>query len=98
MAYDTSHGNAPDPSIRIRPSARKHGIDDARIIHAIGATRVALENPNVPGQLLFLGPDRHGNPLEVIAFEDDAGILWVVHAMRLRSRYAALYREVNGHP
>jgi len=98
VAYNNHDGDDPSGEIRIRPSARKHGIDDARIRAVIRHAPIALENPVRPGQLIFLGPDHHGNPLEVIAFEDDEGVLWVIHAMRLRPRYRSTYLEVNGHP
>jgi len=46
---------------------------------------------------MFLGPDQHGNPLEVAAVEDDEGVLWIVHAMKVRKAYEDKYDEVSGH-
>ncbi len=46
---------------------------------------------------MFLGPDQHGNPLEVVGVEDDEGVLWIIHAMKLRKAYEDMYYEVNGH-
>jgi hypothetical protein len=43
---------------------------------------------------LFLGPDRDGVPLEVLAVELAESDLLVVHAMRLRRRYLDEYRMV----
>lgn len=53
------------------------------------ASEVSLE-----GVLLFLGLDRDGVPLEVAAIETREGDLLVIHAMRMRRRFAAAYAEV----
>jgi hypothetical protein len=47
---------------------------------------------------MYLAPDSHGNPIDVMGEFDEDGVLWVVHAMALRRGYEPLYREVNGHP
>lgn len=44
--------------------------------------------------VVFLGPDRHGVPLEVMAVELAGGDLLVIHAMKLRRTYLDAYREV----
>jgi hypothetical protein len=46
------------------------------------------------GQLVYLGPDQQGVPLEVCGFEDDAGELTIFHAMRLRPGYREAFEEV----
>ena len=83
--------------IEIRPSARKHGIGDDRIRYVVEHCPLPLDNPTWPGQTMFLGPDQHGNPLEVAAVEDDEGVLWIVHAMKVRKAYEDKYDEVSGH-
>jgi len=83
-----------DEWLAIRPSARRHGISDERIRHVIATCPLALDNPAYPGQRLFLGIDRHGVPVEVGALENRAGHLVVVHAMRLRPSYRALFSGV----
>lgn len=45
-------------------------------------------------RVLFLGPDEHGVPLEVLAVELDRGELLVIHAMRLRRQYRGDYETV----
>lgn len=78
----------------ILPSARKHGIGDQRMLHVVQACPLPLEHPWRAGQVLYLGPDQRGVPLEVGAFEDDAGELTIFHAMRMRPGYREAYAEV----
>ncbi len=83
-----------DQWLAIRPSARRHGISDERIRHVIATCPLALDHPMNPGQRLFLGVDQHGVPIEVVAYEDAAGTLTVVHAMRLRPSYRRILQQV----
>ena len=53
-----------------------------------------LEHPEHPGQVIYLGADQSGVPLEVVAFEDDSCELTIIHAMRLRPGYRERYEEV----
>jgi hypothetical protein len=48
------------------------------------------------GKVLYLGADRAGNMLEVIAIERDDGTEIVIHAMRMRRLYEPLLREMGG--
>lgn len=98
MAYIITHGLGGFTRILIRGSALKHGVTVERIRHAIRTCGHSLENPRSGSQLLFLGPDHNGNPLEVIGLVDADGALMVLHAMPLRRAYRELYQEVNGHP
>jgi hypothetical protein len=52
-----------------------------------------MEHPEATGQVIFLGPDQNGVPLEVVAFEDAEGQT-IIHAMRLRQSYRNVYEEV----
>ena len=78
--------------VRIRASARKHGIHDEDIRHALrhalGWKR--LDRVGVPAMTLIVGPDRAANLLETIVVHDDDGTDVVIHAMRLRPRYRML--------
>ena len=79
----------------IRPSALKHGISAERMIHVVDTTcPMPLDHPDGNGQVIFLGPDQRGVPLEVTGFQDDNGHLTILHAMRLRPSYKAAYEEV----
>lgn len=69
---------------RILPSARKHGLTDRSILHAISISfRVVTIEPDL---LLIIGPDENGQLLEVVVADpdDDARI---IHAMPLRRRF-----------
>lgn len=44
---------------------------------------------------IFLGEDREGVALEVIAVENDEANLLVIHAMEMRPRYRRAYAEVR---
>jgi hypothetical protein len=75
--------------VGIHHTARKHGIDDDAIRHAVdhALTLIDLEPDADPPKVLAIGPDRAGNLLEVIWLElaDDADL--VIHAMRLRTAF-----------
>ena len=82
--------------MQIRPSARRHGIADADIRHALGNAfaSVAIET-HVDGidGILWVGLDRHGRMLEVLTIEDHHGREIVIHAMKLRKTYEQRLRE-----
>lgn len=63
----------------IRPSARKHGVADADIRHALrNWTHVADQDDDV---VLFLGPDRAARLVEVGVRSDEDSVR-IIHAMR----------------
>ena len=77
----------------IYQSARKHGITDDDITHAVQQAVVAAD---VPGpQSALLGPDRAGNMLEVVTVVRKNGTEIVIHAMRMRRIYEPLLRETG---
>ena len=84
----------------IKPSARRHGISEARILQAIAESAgvYATENPLTGDDdlLLLLGHDQAGVPLEVVARELEDGSLVVFHAMVMRPAYRDLLRELEG--
>jgi hypothetical protein len=84
--------------IRILKAAGKHGITDNQIRYVISHCGLAFEQPAPddpiePDRLLVLGDDQAGVPLEILAVEDEAGDLMVIHAMRMRRRYRQQYQE-----
>lgn len=85
--YDTRH-------VDVYRSARRHGVADADILHAVDHALGAAEQDD--GKVLYLGADRAGNMLEVIAIERDDGTEIVIHAMRMRRLYEPLLREMRG--
>lgn len=77
--------------MEIRRSARRHGIDDDDIRHAVDhALVVDVESGDPEHRILFLGPNRAGNLLEVMALVFDDEQLVVIHAMRMRRKYENL--------
>lgn len=57
--------------MEIHRSARKHGIDDDAILHALdhALTVIDLEPDADPPKVLAIGPDHAGNLLEIIWLE-----------------------------
>ncbi|MBC3191660.1 hypothetical protein H7X46_11370 [Pseudonocardia sp. C8] len=71
--------------MEIADSARKHGIADADIEHAV---RNALRIVAGGDRDLYIGGDRIGRLLEVVVLDDDEDELPVViHAMPLRRKF-----------
>lgn len=91
-----------DVAIRaITPSARRHGISQDRIHAAIKSCPQALSivgDPEALDLILFLGHDRHGILLEIVAREHDDGAVTVFHAMRMRPAYRSLLPRMGGLP
>ena len=68
----------------IAPSARKHGISDDDMRHAL---RNPIRVTDVDdGLTMFVGPARDGTLLEVGAVDSDSGPV-IVHAMLARPKY-----------
>ena len=81
--------------MRIRASARKHGIHDEDIRQALAYARAVsrLEPDEGLARTLLIGPDRAGNLLELVILHRDSADDVLIHAMRLRPRYHALLRR-----
>lgn len=79
--------------IEIHGSARKHGVADSDIRHAITYAFYWAELKD--DRLLYLGPNRAGNPLEIIGIirRGDSETLLVIHAMPMRAKFRALLRK-----
>ena len=75
---------------KIAQSARRHGISDHRIVKPYRNTVTVIRR----GELaMHLRHDAHGVPLEVgVVVTAPSGPL-VVHAMRMRRRWTAVYRR-----
>ena len=78
----------------INSSARKHGISDADIEHAIawGFYQRILEE-EIPRRVLHIGPDSSGLPLEIITLHFDDSTTVVIHAMKVTQQYQWILRE-----
>lgn len=76
--------------MEIFASARKHGIADEDILHAVDNALAAGEQAD--GKVLYLGPDRAANLLEVVTVMRDDGSEIVIHAMAMRAKYEPFLR------
>jgi hypothetical protein len=74
--------------VEIHPSARKHGIADEDIEHAIN-NAMAIDDQEDDVRL-YLGPARNADLLEVGTIIRSDGTELALHAMRLRPRYRRL--------
>jgi hypothetical protein len=79
---------------RIHHTARKHGIDDADIRHAIEHA-LAVEEYEDADRVLYLGPGRAANMLEIITLAVDEEVELVIHAMPMRPKYRPLLRGLG---
>ena len=76
--------------MEIYESARRHGIEAEDILHAVEHALAVGEQDD--GKVLYLGPDRSANLLEVVAVARDDGTEVVIHAMRMRAKYEPFLR------
>ena len=74
-------------SWRFRPSARKHGISDDDIRHAINNAVAAITQPEQPEFSMLIGPAANAELLEVGIIETDDQD-YVIHAMPARCAHS----------
>ena len=69
----------------IEASARKHGVRDEDMLHAVRYfwRHIVTDDPAVT---MFIGPSTMGQPLEVAVVRDDRGTA-IIHAMGARRKY-----------
>jgi hypothetical protein len=81
--------------VEIHRSARKHGVADSAIEHAISNAIVVVDlEPNAdPPKVLVIGPDDAGNLLEIIWIELDGQREVAIHAMGLRDAFHGLLHD-----
>jgi hypothetical protein len=75
--------------VQVHNSARKHGVVDADIYHAIDHALVIEDAGEDPDRWLVIGPDRAGNFLEVVVMITQ-DTKFVIHAMAMRAPYKRL--------
>ena len=76
-------------SVDILASALKHGLSMADVIHAVEHSVAVEEVGEDPSRFLVLGPDWHGNLLEVVVLDRPNGPC-AIHAMKMRESYRRL--------
>ena len=69
----------------IEASARKHGVADDDMLHALRHHWRAFETED-PDVTMFVGPSSDTQPIEVGVVNDDDGIA-IIHAMPARSKF-----------
>lgn len=79
-------------AVEIHRSARKHGIADEDILHAIDHALAIEDIGEDPDRWLVLGPERAANMLEVVVLTTSDGGQLVIHAMPMRPIYERLLR------
>lgn len=80
-------------------SARRHGVPENDIRHAVDHLAFMDDDADAEAGIdavLALGPDRAGLPLELALVGGDDGDVVVVHAMRMRAKYAHLWPRNEG--
>ena len=81
--------------IIINSSARKHGISDADMEHAIKwSLYTRAIDDDSPTRVLHVGPDLAGNPIEIVTLHIEKDRAIAIHAMRLTRRFHWI---VKGH-
>jgi len=76
--------------VEVHDSARKHGVADEDIQHAIDHALAIEDAGEDPDRWLVIGPDRAANLLEVVVLVTAQGTQIVIHAMMMRAAYRRL--------
>ena len=78
--------------MKVHRSARKHGVADEDILHAIDHALAIEDIGEDPDRWLVLGPDRAINMLEVVVLITSEGTPLAIHAIPMRPIYERLLR------
>jgi hypothetical protein len=78
--------------VEIHRSARKHGVADKDILHAIDHALAIEDIGEDPDRWLVLGSDHAINMLEVVVLITSEGTQLAIHAMPMRPIYERLLR------
>jgi len=76
--------------VEIHRAARRHGIADDEMLHALEHSLAVEDVGEDPDRWLVLGPDRSGNLLEVVVLVSADGSEMIIHAMAMRPIYRRL--------
>jgi hypothetical protein len=82
-------------SVEILPSARKHGVSDDDIRHAIDNAIAAITRPEQPEFTMLIGPTISSRLLEIGVVETDDQD-YVIHAMPAREKYLTMIEPNEG--
>jgi len=75
----------------VEASARRHGVLDEDMMHAVRYHWRSLRTAD-PAVTLFIGPSTTAEPLEVGVVQDERGTA-IIHAMRARRRFLEYRRH-----
>lgn len=78
--------------MEIHDSARRHGVADQDILHAIDHALAIEDAGEDPDRWLLIGPDTAGNLLEVVVMITVENTQLAIHAIPMRDKYARLLR------
>lgn len=73
--------------MEIADAARKHGIADADILHAIALPIRQVLQSDGPHRVLVIGADRNGRLLEIVLLDPETDDVAAIHAMPLRKKH-----------
>lgn len=76
--------------VEFHPSARKHGVEEDDVLHAIEHALAIEDAGEDPDRWLVIGPDTAGNLLEVVVMTTAEGGQLVLHAMSMRTKFRRL--------
>ena len=76
--------------MHVHESARRHGVGDEDIHHAIDYALAIEDAGEDPDRWLVIGPDRAGNLLEVVVLISGEDFQLAIHAMAMRAKYRRL--------
>jgi hypothetical protein len=79
--------------VEVHDSARKHGVTDDDLLHAVNHVLATEDAGEDPDRWLVIGPDRAGNLLEVVVLTTVEGAEIAIHAMPMRAKFNRLLRE-----
>lgn len=75
----------------IADNARKHGVSDADMVHALRVPLRLVRQDD--GRVLYIGADTGGRLLEIVVVDVDSDEPAIIHAMPLRPKF---YRYLIG--
>jgi hypothetical protein len=76
--------------VEIHDSARRHGVADQDILHAIDHALAFEDAGEDPDRWLIIGADTASNLLEVVVMNSADGSQVAIHAMPMRDKYSRL--------
>jgi hypothetical protein len=76
--------------VEIHSAARRHGIADDDMLHAVEHALAVEDLGDDPDRWLVIGPDRAANLLEVVVLVTVEGVEMIIHAMAIRPAYRRL--------